>query len=557
LTAANRNSTVFTRRRLLAGAGGLAAMAGATSLVGCGKGGAGPSSNNASVNSAVKLPTYQAYTGLKPDLPGTEQGVDNAFRNFPKDRPKSVQEKPGDGSTVTGMAIIYYAVPPGPGKNSYWKGLNDRMGIDLQLQMVGNADYPTKFPTVIAGNDLPDLLMMNVVANFPSLLDKRFQPLDEYLGGDAVKDYPNLANLPTASWKSTIYNGHIYGIPIPRGVIGAYNFLRQDLFEEKGLPTSPKGYEELINVCKELTDPKRRRWAFSMIGQPANLLTMINDEPNGWREEGGKLTHRYESDEYKQSVNDLISMWKMGILHPNAFDPAQPFKNLFNAGTVAINAMDGYPGWAQYRSDNASNPKFKLGLMKVYNRDGSELAPWHLGSGVFGAGPFCALKKTDNKDRITMLLRVLNYLAAPFGTEEYLYRLYGEEGVDHKTNDAGDPVLTKTGQTNTVIPIRYLADAPYTLYQPGHPEDADTQHKYQSVEVPTGIKNPTVGLFSNAAATKNATADKNFQDAINDIIQGRKPFSDLDSQISTWRTTAGDAMRKEYEEQLQKNGGPK
>lgn len=556
MTAEIRNSSVFTRRRLLAGAGGLAAMAGATSLVGCSNGGSG-ASNNASANSKVKLPTHVPYTGLKPDLPGTPQGVDPAFRNFPKNNPKSVQEKPGDGSTVTGMAIIYYAVPPGPDKNSYWKGLNERMGVNLQLQMVGNADYATKFPTVIAGNNLPDLLMMQVVANFPSLLDKRFQPLDEYLAGDAIKDYPNLANIPTEAWKSTIYNGHIYGIPIPRGLVGGYNFIRQDLFEEKGLPTSPKGYDELISVCKELTDPKQRRWAFSMITQPANLLAMVNDEPNGWREEGGKLTNRYESEQYKQSVNDLISMWKSGLLHPNAFDSAQPFKNLFNAGTCAINAMDGYPGWAQYRSDNASNPKFKLGLMKAYSRDGSKLAPWHLGSGVFGTGPFCAQKKTDNKDRIKMLLRVQNYLAAPFGTEEYLYRLYGQEGVDHKTNSAGDPVLTKTGQTNTVIPIRYLADAPYTLYQPGHPEDADTQYKYQSTEVPTGIKNPTVGLFSNAAATKNATADKNFNDGVNDIIQGRKPFSELDSLISTWKSQAGDAMRQEYQDQLQKNGGPR
>ena len=31
---------------------------------------------------------------------------------------------------------------------------------------------------------------------------------------------------------------------------------------------------------------------------------------------------------------------------------------------------------------------------------------------------------------------MLNWLAAPFGTEEYLYRLYGEEGVDHTDGQA-------------------------------------------------------------------------------------------------------------------------
>ena len=101
-----------------------------------------------------------------------------------------------------------------------------------------------------------------------------------------------------------------------------------------------------------------------------------------------------------------------------------------------------------------------------------------------------------------------------------------------------------------MLPIRYLADSPFTIYQPGRPQDANTQHAYQALEIPTGIQNPTVGLFSNAAATDNATADKKFTDAVNEIIQGRQPMSQLDSLISTWRKAAGDQMRKEYLPQL-------
>lgn len=552
ITSRAMGTAGFSRRRLLAGAGGLAALAGATSLAGCG--GGGSATNSASANTKVKLPTHVPYTGLTPDLPGTKQGVDNAFRHFPSHNPKVVPEVPGKGETLVGMANIYYAIPPGPPQNTYWAGLNKRLGVNLKLDMIGNADYSTKFSTVIAGNELPDIMQMVVVANFPQLLESRFTPLDEYLGGDAVKDYPNLANIPTLPWKSAVYNGKLYGIPIPRGPMGTYHFIRQDLFEAKGLPTSPKGYDELVRVTKELTDPKQRRWAFSLISQPRAILAIMNGEPNTWREEGGKLTHDYETPEYKQTINDLIAMWKSGVLHPNAFDPAQPFKNLFNAGTCAIDANDGYPGWAQYISDNASNPTFKLGVMENYNRDGSALGHWHYGSGYFS---ITALKKQDSKDKIKTILRVLNWLAAPFGTEEYLYRLYGQEGVDHQMSSAGDPVLTKTGTTNTVIPIRYLADAPYTIYQPGRPQDADTQHEYQSKEIPTGIQNPVIGLFSNTAATKNATADANFQDGVYEIIQGRKPFSELDSLISTWKSAAGDGMRKEYQDQLQSNGGPK
>ena len=550
------SASAFSRRTLLAGTGGTALLLGTGGLSACSSGPKGPG-NTATANSSVALPTYVAYTGLKPDLPGTKEGVDPAFRNFPKDNPKSVPEVPGKGETLTAMANIYYAVPPGPDRNSYWAGLNERMGIDLKLQMVSNADYIQKFATTIAGNELPDLLQTPngsppPVPNLPQLLDKRFTNLTEHLSGDAIKEYPNLANVPTRTWKSSIYNGGIYGIPIPRGAIGSYHFIRQDLFEAAGVSPEPKSYEELVETTKALTDPKKRRWAFSLVNQPRQLLGRMNDEPNVWREEGGKLTHMYETEQYAQTITDLIEMWKSGVMHPDSFNPAQPFKQLFNAGTVAINAADGYPGWTQYILDNAGNPDFKLGLMPAYTRDSGELAKWNLGSGIFS---ITMVKKQDDPEKIKLILRMLNWLAAPFGTEEYLYRLYGEEGVDHEIDGQGNPVLTKTGTANAVLPIRYLADSPFTIYQPGRPQDADTQHKYQSKEIPTGISNPTMGLFSNTAASKNATADKSFNDGVNDVIQGRRPPGDLKTLVSTWKTAVGDAMRKEYEEQLQAAGG--
>ena len=278
---------------------------------------------------------------------------------------------------------------------------------------------------------------------------------------------------------------------------------------------------------------------------------MMNGAPAGWREEGGKLTNAYETEEYKQTIADVAELWKAGVIHPEAFSDQMPFKNYFNAGTVAINATDGYPGWTQYILDNASNPKFKLGLMPVYTREGGELAPWHQGSGYFS---ITALKKQDDPEKLKLILRVLNWLAAPFGTEEYLYRLYGEEGVDHTVNGDGDPVLTKTGTANTVLPIRYLADAPVSIYMPGRPEDADTQHGYQEKVLANSISNPTVGLYSNTSATKNSVVDKAFNDNVKEVVQGRKPMSTLDELIKKWRTDAGDGMRQEFQDQLQEQG---
>ena len=221
----------------------------------------------AETNTEAALPTYVAYTGVKADLPGTDQGVDPAFRNFPKERPEGRPRKPGNGETLTGMGNIYYAVPPGPDSNTYWAGLNEKLGIDLKLQMVGNADYTQKFATTIAGNDLPDMLQMQVVANYPQLLEKRFTRLDEHLSGDAIKEYPEPRQHPDPALEADDLQRRHLRHPDPARRRRLYSFIRQDLFEEAGLSPEPKSFAELTESAKALTDPKKRRWAFGLWGQ--------------------------------------------------------------------------------------------------------------------------------------------------------------------------------------------------------------------------------------------------------------------------------------------------
>lgn len=536
------------RRRLLLGAGATALLS--SGLVGCSD--SSGQTNSAQTNASVKLPSYIPIEGAKPDFPGTEEGVEPAYKLFPSERKKTVPEKPGNGKdTVTGMVINYAAVPPSTGKNPFWQGLNDRLGIELKLQMTPNADYLQKFSTVIAGDDLPDMVLTQVVANFPSLLEKMFEPLDEHLSGDAIKDYPNLASLPPQVWKTVIYNGHIFGLPLPRGLINSYHFIRADLFKQAGVSTEPKSFDELIDAGKALSNPKKRRWAYSMIGQPRALLARMNEEPNIWSNDGGTFTHAYETEAYKRSVSDLIQMWKSGVMHPDAFNPQQPFKELFAAGNNAINANDGYTGFNAYQTNGEVSKGFELGLMPIYKREGGELAPWALGPGSFG---MASIKKSD-PEQVKLCLRMANYLAAPFGSEEYYYLSYGAEGTDHTIDKQGNPTLTDTGKTNVAVPMRYLGDSTKVSYSPGRPQDAKKQHDYQSLEVPQGVVNPAVGLFSNTQATENATADKKFLDSVNQIVQGRQPYSELKSLVDAWRSAAGDGMREEYQEQVQKGAG--
>lgn len=544
----------LSRRRLLT-AIGLGAGAVALGPVTACSSGSRSGSNSAKANAGATLPKYVAYSGVTPDLPGNaETGVDPGFRHFPKSNPRAVADKPGSGQTVTGMANIFAAVPPGIDRNSYWKGLNDRLGVSLQLQMVPNADYEQKFATTIAGGDLPDVMQLWPSANLPALLNAKFARLDDFLAGDNAAEYPNLANIPSFQWRSCVFNGGIQAIPIPRGRIRHYAFVRPDLVEATGQSAEPKGWDEFFALCKALTDPSKRRWALGNVVPTMVFLARMNDEPNVWTLNGDKLVHAYETEQFKQSVRDMTELWKAGVVHPDAFNPQAPFKQYFYNGTIAMNPGDGYGAWIQNVTENLKNPTFRQALMPIYNRSGSALASWHTGGGYFN---LVGLRKQDDPQKTKLTLRVLNWLASPFGTEEYRYRVYGEKGADHTENADGDPIFTAQGTANTTVPVRYLAEAPAALYQPGRPQDVDYQHAYQTKVLAKRKDDPALGLYSDTFSSKNAAADRAFVSVRNDVIQGRKPFTALDEALNAWRAGVGDQARIEYQDQLQQAGGPR
>lgn len=541
------STTTISRRTLLTGTfvGGAALVLGSGVLTGCTSTGGQPGATAAGAASAGLLPHYIPFTGVPADFPAAN-GTDPAFRRYPENQKSAVHRVPGRGETLVGMANIFLPAPPGADSNSYWAGLNKRLGLTLNMQMVPSADYAQKFATTIAGNDLPDIMQMSSVPGLPQLLDRRFQRLEDFIAGSKVEDYPNLANLQTSQWAQAVFNDGLFGIPIPRSKVQLYSFIREDLFTAAGVSTEPKGISELEETAKALTDVKKRRWAFGSWDQLRLYLQMMNKTPNGWASTNGRFTNVYETDQFRQVVDDLARFWKAGVIHPDTFSASFQPKALFTAGTIAINAVDGLAGWAQYVSDGAANPDFKLGVMPIYERGGGALAPWQTGSGLYS---FTAIKKQDNANKVRTILRTLDWLAAPFGTEEYTYRLFGEKGVDHTVDASGNFAMTSQGKTNTAVPIRYLADSPYTIYQPGRPADADVQHAYQTRIMKKTTTNAALGLYSETFLSKNPIIDKAFMDGVKEIIQGRQSLKYLDTLVAGWRSGGGDAMRSEYQKQ--------
>lgn len=535
------------RRQFLGavGAVGLGA-AGASLLAACGSGG----SSGAQKAGSGTLPAFKELNVVNPDMPGLSNGTPPAYLQYPANPKKVDSGVPASGGTISAFVQIT-GTPPAVGQNPYWQEMNRRLGTNLQMVTWGT-DYADKLSTMVAGDSLTDLVQLSTstTPNLLPLLQSKFQDLSQWLSGDAILKYPHLAALPTQAWKNVVFNGSIYGIPWPLGVIGADVKIRQDIIDELGLSTKMRDGKDFMALCKDLTSEKDQRWPLALISNAQVIVSQMMGVPNGWKVQGGKFISQYETQEFKQTLSMMTDIWKAGYIYPGSLGTVTDTNifQWFNAGKTMIE-VGGYTNWASLMNGGTqATPKFQLGGFLLPKWGGGGQAPHYQGSGMY---TFTAFKKAP-KARIQELLRVCNYLATPFGSEEYMFNKYGLPGRDY-TLKGTDPAETQTGVTEASnLLVTYIATAPVPVYLPGFPDTAKTEYAYfkqlQSATAPL----PTVGLVSNTATTKGASINTAITSLITDIVVGRQPLSAWSDGVQTWKSGGGDQIAKEYEQSLHK-----
>ncbi|GAA1584947.1 extracellular solute-binding protein [Kribbella karoonensis] len=536
-----------SRRSFLGGGLAAAAVAvtGTPLLAGC----ASDKKNTAAANAAVKLPTYVKYGEVKPDLPGTDVVLDG-FLKYPASPVKAITDVPGDGKPITFMTNIPGAIPPAADKNQFWQEVNKRLGSELQISMASNDEYKDKFATRIAGGDLPDILNIPTdTPQIPGLVKSKCMDLTEHLSGDAAKKYPFLANIPTEYWKGCVFNGAIYGVPVPRGMSRtSLPLYRTDLLAAKGITDpAPKNFQEFFDLCKEMTSAKDNRWAWTRV--PLSYLRMMLGLPNNWKEDGGKFTSMYEADANTEALEAARKLVAAGVVNPDAFnDKASARKQWFNGGIAAFD-YDSFVAWNQYYNDNTAGPAFGVNMLDVPGFAGGQGKPW-MGAALNNVTSF----NKDSKHSAETLLKIANWMAAPFGTEEYLFRKYGVAGR-HYTLQGTDPVPTKVGTVETGIGLQYISDSTLALYWAGKPDVPQKQHAIQAKIADRLVYDASYGLYSDTSSKKSAQLVKSMNDLENQIVQGKKPVSDWAAGVKTFLSSGGEKIRGELQDAFATAGG--
>ncbi|MET9086571.1 extracellular solute-binding protein [Streptomyces sp. NPDC004237] len=547
-----------SRRTFLAStAVATAAVAGGMPLLAaCGASDTGSGGGSSSGKDAKKLlPSYVANNVVTPDIP-SKNGSSIGFTSKLDlaTLKTSVPEKLGKGGKVTIMAPFWGSPPKQD--NAYYKAMNSMIGVDVEWQNQDGNTYDQKLGAVLASSEVPDVVVVpnwNMGGKIPTAIISKFADLGPYLSGDKVKDYPNLAAIPTDAWRRCIFGGKLRGLPMPASyVTNIVPFYRKDIFDKKGYEV-PRSADEFLALAKEITNAKAKRWAcMDMKWTAWQMFSVLSgsEKPLGWNLVDGKLVNRIETQEYLEALEWTRKLFAAGVVHPDSMlgKNAPDAGPKFAAGEFLIYPNDISQWWSRTAEQATQNPDYKIWGMDVYAHDGGNPQVW----AEQPAGIFAFINKKASASVIHDVLAVANTTAAPYGTKEYMATNYGVEGT-HYTVKNGVPTKTTQGNNEVINAYVMVASPASTIAHPDFPEVAKAQVEWQQRMGSFTKKSSFFGqMITEPSRYTNLMND--FEQLEDDITRGRKKISDMQQAVSDWKSKGGDRLRDWYQKLLDDNG---
>ncbi|MFB7306826.1 extracellular solute-binding protein [Streptomyces sp. NPDC056192] len=545
-------STAPSRRTFLASSAvaAVAVAGGVPLLAACGGGSGSGSKEGTTTGKALKkvVPNYIPSNLVQPDVAGVN-GSSPGFTKLPDPLVTSVKSVPGKGSAFRVMTPLWGTVPKK--NNPYYTAVNKAVGATLNFDPQDGNTYQDKIGAVLAGSDIPDAVTIpgwNMQGQIRNAIVAKFADLGPYLAGEAIKKYPNLANIPTGAWQYSVFGGKLRGLPMPSPILGNAIFYRKDLIGSGAVPGSAA---DLLAFGKEYTDAKKKVWAFDdlwvCIGK---IFGLLPDAPHYWKLENGKLVHKIETQEYREALAFARKLHDGGYVHPDAEAGKDADSKIRFTGGRVLMYNDGTGGWKGMVTEQAAaNPKFDMQALDFFNQDGGKPVLWQDDP----AGIFTFLSKKLPKAKIEEFLAIADFAAAPYGTKEFMLTNYGVQDTHYTIKD-GVPTFTPQGiqeaQPSTTV---FLASPPHTVAFPDEPQLVKDYAGWMARQAPN-VKKPLFFGMQVVEPQRYASLYTPFDDLQKDIRRGRKKVSDVDAAVTTWKNSGGDKLRAWYQDILDKNG---
>ena len=556
----NAASASGTSRRSFLASTAVAAAAvagGMPLLAACGGSDSGSRDGTTSGKNAKKiLPAYVASSVVTPDIPSKNGSAMGFTTKLDVDTLKtSVAKKLGKGGKVTIMSP-FWGTPPKQ-NNAYYTSMNALTGVDVQWRNQDGNTYDQKLGAVLASSDIPDGVVVpswNMTGRIPSAIIGKFADLGPYLSGDKVKEFANLAAIPSDAWQRSIFGGKLMGLPMPapyvQNIVPLY---RQDIFDKEGYEV-PKSADEFTALCKEITRPKSKRWACGDMKWTAmNIFGVISggEKSLSWSVVDGKLIHRMETPEYLEALEWARKLMAAGYVHPQfklgksqIGDPTAKF----TSGEFLIWNNDISNWYGTQASQITQNPDFKVWGMDLFAHDGGTPTFWAANP----ANIFAFVSKKASESVIHDVLAVANVTSAPYGTKEWMMTNYGVEGTHYTVKD-GLPVKNDKGNNEVINAFVMVASPAATIAHPDLPDYTKGMVEWQQ-QVGSHTKKSSFWGLQITEPSRYTNLSDNFEQLEDDIVRGHKKISDMQQAISDWKSKGGDKLRDWYKKILDENG---
>ncbi|MFF9818309.1 extracellular solute-binding protein [Streptomyces sp. NPDC014006] len=556
--AASAASGTSRRSFLASTAAATAAVAGGMPLLAaCGGSDSGSREGTTSGKNAGKiLPAYVAGSVVAPDIPSKNGSAIGFTGKLDLAGLKtSVPKKLGRGGKVTVMSPFWGSPPKND--NAYYRAMNDLIGVDVRWQNQDGNTYEQKLGAVLASSDVPDVVVVpgwNMNGKIPSAVIGKFADLGPYLSGDAVKDYPNLAAIPTDAWQRSLFGGKLRGLPMPASYVpNIVPLYRKDIFDKEGYEI-PRSADEFLALAKEITNAKAKRWAcLDMKWTAFQAFGVLSggEKPLGWNLVDGKLINRIETEEFLEALEWTRKLFAAGVVHPDArlgksqaTDPGPKFA----AGEFLIYANDISQWWSRAAEQAKQNPAFRIWGMDVFGHDGGRPTLW----ATQPANIFAFVNKKASEPVVRDVLALANVTAAPYGTKEYMLTNYGVEGTHYTVKD-GTPVKTDQGNIDVMNAYVMVASPAATIAHPDFPDVARGQVEWQQRMGAFTRKSSFYGMQITEPG-RYTSLGNDFEQLEDDIVRGRKKIGDMQQAVSDWKSKGGDELRDWYKKILDENG---
>ena len=201
--------------------------------------------------------------------------------------------------------------------------------IDLNIEIVSWNDLYTKVNTLVANNNAPDILNIDVLADY--VADDLLMPATEYASEDLQsKFFPSF-------WEASTIDDTVYALPILASCRAL--FYNKDILEEAGA-TVPTTWAEVQDAAKKIKDKfgdDVYPWGIDMTtdeGQAAFSYYTWNNG-GGFVDENGDWA--LNSDKNVEALNFAIGLVNDGYTNSDpANETRYDLQDMFGAGKVAM-----------------------------------------------------------------------------------------------------------------------------------------------------------------------------------------------------------------------------